>query len=451
MSRRRIITAVAGLTVVAAAAPALAFWSASATATSSASATSVQAPSSVTAVAVSSTSIQVSVASLPTTGLIPTAFRVQRSGTTVSGCASLAVNDTCTESGLNAGTAYSYDVFGLIGANWVSSGHASASATTTAAPALTSITASSSSIASGSTASWTVVFSQPVSGVSKSNFVVTQTTGSAGATVASASASGGTTPNTTWTVASNAVTGSGSIRLDLDNKTGIQDSAGTGLSTTVPASGGSSATVTVTAAANHGFTILGLPASTTAGASYPITITSGDTGYSGSKTLTWTGGQTIGSSPAYPDSLPTAVTFTAGVANTSVTFYKAGSRSLTVKDSSDATYAGVATTSVSAATVPLSLTCPTSAARRSEQSITLSRPSGDAYGNSTVSAAVTAGVTATNVGAGDSQSVTIAANTLSQSFKISIGTSNGNGSDTVVSTTAPSGYAAAQSCSISHT
>jgi hypothetical protein len=256
MRRQVVVATIAGAAVLVAG-PAFALWNASvnATSTTALAAAGVQAPTTAAANAASSTSMSVTVTGVPSSGVVPTAFRVLRGGTTVSGCDSLAINATCTDPGLAPGTQYTYAVYGRVGTNWVSTTSASAQGTTTAAPAWFSSAATSSTINAGQTASWTVVFTQPVSGVTTNNFTVTNTSGTAAGTLASATASGGTIPNTTWTVTSNTVAGSGGIRLDLANKTGIQDSGGTGLTnTSFPVSGGSGAMVTVNSAASVAIT-----------------------------------------------------------------------------------------------------------------------------------------------------------------------------------------------------
>jgi uncharacterized delta-60 repeat protein len=67
---------------------------------------------------------------------------------------------------------------------------------------------------------YTVSFSEPVTGVSASNFAV-ETTGITGASVASVSGAG-----TTWTVSVNTGRGSGSLRVDMINGIGITNGSG---------------------------------------------------------------------------------------------------------------------------------------------------------------------------------------------------------------------------------
>jgi hypothetical protein len=149
-------------------------------------------------------------------------------------------------------------------------------------------------------------------------------------------------------------------------------------------------TGTTSTAVNHAFTITGVPTNAVAGTGYSVTITSADSTYNGTKSLTWTGGQTIGT---FSDALPTSAIFSAGSTSGTITFYKAGARSLTVKDSSDATYAGSASTTVATATPTLAFSACTnnaiSVTKNTNFSTTVTRTGSDPYGNSTGTAAAT--------------------------------------------------------------
>lgn len=248
MKRCALIVAVTGAALLAPAA-AYGVWTVAVTpgTTTASAAGQVLVPAGAKATTRSSTAIDIAASAPSGNGVVPTSYRVQRNGTTVSGCDSLAFNQTCSDSGLSAGTGYAYAVLGRVGTHWVSSA-STVGATTTAAPAWVSATAGASTITAGQGATWTVVFSQPVSGVSASAFQVTGS-GTAAAAIASVTPIG-SAPATTWTVTSGASTGTGSLRLDLQSKTGIADSGGSGLSdTALPISGGTSATVTVNAPA----------------------------------------------------------------------------------------------------------------------------------------------------------------------------------------------------------
>jgi hypothetical protein len=89
--------------------------------------------------------------------------------------------------------------------------------------------------------SWTVTFSEPVSGVVTANFALTTNPGIIGTpTITSVTASGGS-PSATWTVLTSeaGVTGSdvGSIGLNLTSRAGITDAATNALSAALPITG----------------------------------------------------------------------------------------------------------------------------------------------------------------------------------------------------------------------
>ncbi|WP_271086163.1 IPTL-CTERM sorting domain-containing protein [Brevundimonas sp. NIBR11] len=87
-------------------------------------------------------------------------------------------------------------------------------------PTVSSTTPSSSGPSANTTETFTVLFSETVSGVDISDFVLTST-GTAGGTIASVTGSG-----STYSVVVNSITGDGTLRLDLKSSgTGIQDSA----------------------------------------------------------------------------------------------------------------------------------------------------------------------------------------------------------------------------------
>jgi hypothetical protein len=92
------------------------------------------------------------------------------------------------------------------------------SITVTSGPSVASINraGASSALTNASSVAYTVTYSESVTGVDASDFVLT-TTGTAGGTIASISGSG-----TTYTVTVNSLSGDGTLRLDLNNSgTGI--------------------------------------------------------------------------------------------------------------------------------------------------------------------------------------------------------------------------------------
>jgi hypothetical protein len=92
------------------------------------------------------------------------------------------------------------------------------------APAALSITRANASPTSQSVVSWTVTFSEAVSGLSKENFQLAAT-GLKGAQVTNVAPVGGPAPAAVWTVTAATGSGSGTLRLDLVNATGITDTA----------------------------------------------------------------------------------------------------------------------------------------------------------------------------------------------------------------------------------
>jgi len=92
------------------------------------------------------------------------------------------------------------------------------------APAALSITRANASPTSQSVVSWTVTFSEAVSGLSKENFQLAAT-GLKGAQVTNVAPVGGSAPAAVWTVTAATGSGSGTLRLDLVNATGITDTA----------------------------------------------------------------------------------------------------------------------------------------------------------------------------------------------------------------------------------
>ena len=186
----------------------------------------------------------------------------------------------------------------------------------------------------------------------------------------------------------------------------------------------------------------------TAGTAFTVTVTARngaatDTSYSGSRTLTWSGGETIGSFvPVYS----TSVLFSNGVGTANVTLHKAGAQTLVATDATTPAFTGSTTVTTARATVQLTLACPASAPKNSAVTATLGRPATDAYGNEvTGAAAVTVSATFATPA---SQTVTIAAGATAQQFGVTM--SNANRA-TVLSTSAPTGYTPATSCSTAHT
>jgi MSHA biogenesis protein MshQ len=117
--------------------------------------------------------------------------------------------------------------------------------TDTTAPTVTSITRVDATPTNGiSSASWTVTFSEPVTGVNAADFVLVQGGGMSGASIASVTGSG-----TTWTVTANLGVNTGTLGLNLVDDDSVQDSVGNRLGGTGTGNGNFTGEVyTVTAA-----------------------------------------------------------------------------------------------------------------------------------------------------------------------------------------------------------
>lgn len=193
------------------------------------------------------------------------------------------------------------------------------------------------------------------------------------------------------------------------------------------------------------------PATTSPVAGTPFTVTltakngaATDTTYSGSKTLTWDGGKTIGAhSPVYPS----PVTFTNGVATVSVTLHKAGPQTLSVADANFAAYAGSAGLTVVAATPALAFsTCPNPAPRNSSFTTTVTRTGTDPYGNPVATPAITVTLAPSTGSAKFTTATTTIANGALASASVTFNTPSGSGATAVLAAGA-TGYATG-TCSI---
>ncbi len=93
------------------------------------------------------------------------------------------------------------------------------------APTVSSISLASANPSSAANVSWTVTFSETVTGVAAGNFALVQGGGLSGSAITSITGSG-----TTWTVTASTGTGSGSLGVNLTSAAGITDRAGNTLS-----------------------------------------------------------------------------------------------------------------------------------------------------------------------------------------------------------------------------
>lgn len=199
------------------------------------------------------------------------------------------------------------------------------------------------------------------------------------------------------------------------------------------------------------FALSASTATPTAGTAFTVTLTARanaatDTSYSGAKTLTWSGGQTIGS---FGPSYQTAVTFTNGVGTATVTLYKAGAQTLTVSDANAGAYTGSTSVTVGAATPRLAFSnCPATHPRNSSFTTTVTRTGNDPYGNPTGTAAVTVTLAPSSGNARFTTGTTTIANGLLASGTLTFNTPN-NVSTTNLTATA-TGYVTA-TCSVTTT
>ncbi|MBZ4039633.1 autotransporter domain-containing protein [Novilysobacter selenitireducens] len=122
----------------------------------------------------------------------------------------------------------------------------------TTVPAVTSVAPAGGAISADTTVAFTVTFNESISGVSADDFSLTST-GSASGSIASVSASGGTSVDVTV----NGISGSGTLRVDLNSGTDIQDDAGNG------------PPVAFTGGTAHAVDILTAPGAPTVGAATP--------------------------------------------------------------------------------------------------------------------------------------------------------------------------------------
>ncbi|KAA0676269.1 Ig-like domain-containing protein, partial [Roseomonas genomospecies 6] len=148
-----------------------------------------------------------------------------KSGSLIAGTAPFTGSGSLT--GLTAGTAYDLyvvgkDSAGNLMASAVKVDVSTAAPADTTPPTVSSIAVSGTPAANASSISYTVTFSESVTGVDTSDFTLTKT-GTANGTIGSISGSG-----TTYTVTVTGITGAGTLRLDLNGTgTGIQDQATT--------------------------------------------------------------------------------------------------------------------------------------------------------------------------------------------------------------------------------
>lgn len=109
-------------------------------------------------------------------------------------------------------------------------------------PTVVSIAIRDASPTKAATLNWTVTFSEPVSGLAASNFVTARSGITGTPVVGTPTANGGPAPQATWNVpvTTSGVTGTNvaTIGLNMQNVTAIVDTAGNGVSASLPVVGG---------------------------------------------------------------------------------------------------------------------------------------------------------------------------------------------------------------------
>ncbi len=282
------------------------------------------------------------------TGSSCTNFTAVSNGTcsgTISG-----TNCTDTDTGLVAGTTYSYQVEADLD-NWVSAPGSSFTAATSAPTilAFTSQPSSGQNIQATGTGTFPVeVAIEDANG----NLATNDNTDTVTLAIASADNPGsgtlGCTDGLTATVSSGVASFTGCAITKAGSDYELTASSVTSTSLTAPANANS---FNITAGTFAQFAV-GVAATATAGTATSVTLTAEDsdgntaTSYTGSKTINWTGPANSPNTTA--PTLPSGtVTFSAGVSTTSlsVTFTDAGAQTLEAKDGSSRT--GSATTTVS--------------------------------------------------------------------------------------------------------
>jgi len=124
--------------------------------------------------------------------------------------------------------------------------------TPAAAPEIREIELAQASPTAAASVSWTVSFSEPVTGVAVKNFTLVPGGGLGGAAAITTITPASTASTATWTVTASGYTGSGTLGLNLTTATGIKDAEDQPLANVPPAFVGASYTVDRTAPAVTG-------------------------------------------------------------------------------------------------------------------------------------------------------------------------------------------------------
>lgn len=105
----------------------------------------------------------------------------------------------------------------------------------TAAPEVTTITRAGANPTATGSVSWTVSFSEPVTGVAEGNFTLVPGGGLGGAAAIATILPASSGSTATWTVTASGYTGSGTLGLDLTDPAGIEDAENQPLTNVPPA------------------------------------------------------------------------------------------------------------------------------------------------------------------------------------------------------------------------
>ena len=220
-----------------------AYWSSSGTGSGTASTATLNPPTALSAANIPGSGT-VSLAWTGSSGLAPEGYYVTRTrlgdGVTAPACDSsptgpLITSTTCDDTSVPAGT-YNYTATAVY-RSWAATGTASSAVVVTpdtTAPDVESILrAGASQAVNGGPLSWTVTFSEPVTGVSAANFSLTSAGLDGADPTIGIPTPSGDSPSASWTVSTTmaGTTGAngGSIRLDLADPTGIVDAVGNSL------------------------------------------------------------------------------------------------------------------------------------------------------------------------------------------------------------------------------
>lgn len=222
MSRRRPAVAAGTLLALAMARPLLAAWDVPGGGAAAATAVALGTPAAVATSQVTATGMTLSWRA-PVIGPAPDAYVISRNGAVITTCKADGPT-SCTDSGLSAGTAYTYTVSAAL-RSWQGPSSAPVTRSTSASapvdttpPTITSLTRADVNPTAAGSVTWTATFSEPVTGVGNADFALAP--GLTGAQVTGVSGTG-----TTYVVTASTGTGSGMLGLDLLDDDSIQDAA----------------------------------------------------------------------------------------------------------------------------------------------------------------------------------------------------------------------------------